>query len=77
MFEKIKSDLSIVFDRDPAARSYLEIITTYPGVHAILFHRLAHFFWQIKLYWVARVTSYLSRIITGIEISIPVIIRDK
>ena len=68
MFEKIKSDLSIVFDRDPAARSYLEIITTYPGVHAILFHRLAHFFWQIKLYWVARVTSYLSRIITGIEI---------
>ena len=68
MFEKIKSDLSIVFDRDPAARSYLEIITTYPGVHAILFHRLAHLFWQIKLYWVARVTSYLSRIITGIEI---------
>ena len=67
MFEKIKSDLSIVFDRDPAARSYLEIITTYPGVHAILFHRLAHFFWRIKLYWVARVTSYLSRIITGIE----------
>lgn len=68
MFEKIKSDLSIVFDRDPAARSYLEIITTYPGVHAILFHRLAHFFWRIKLYWVARVTSYLGRIITGIEI---------
>ena len=68
MFEKIKSDLSIVFDRDPAARSYLEIITTYPGVHAILFHRLAHFFWRIKLYWIARVTSYLSRIITGIEI---------
>ena len=42
MFEKFKSDLSIVFDRDPAARSYLEIITTYPGVHAILFHRVAH-----------------------------------
>ena len=68
MFEKIKSDLSIVFDRDPAARSYLEIITTYPGVHAILFHRLAHLFWRIKFYWVARVISYLSRIITGIEI---------
>ena len=68
MFEQIKSDLSIVFDRDPAARSYLEIITTYPGVHAILFHRLAHFFWRLKLYWVARVTSYLGRIITGIEI---------
>jgi len=68
MFEKIKSDLSIVFDRDPAARSYLEIITTYPGVHAILFHRLSHFFWRMKLYWVARVASYLARIITGIEI---------
>ena len=68
MFQKIKSDLSIVFDRDPAARSYLEIITTYPGVHAILFHRLAHFFWKIKLYWFGRVISYLARIITGIEI---------
>ena len=68
MFQKIKSDLSIVFDRDPAARSYIEIITTYPGVHAILFHRLAHFFWRIKLYWVGRATSYLARIITGIEI---------
>jgi serine O-acetyltransferase len=68
MFQKIKSDLSIVFDRDPAARSYIEIITTYPGVHAILFHRLAHLFWRVKLYWVARATSYLSRIITGIEI---------
>ena len=68
MFQKIKSDLSIVFDRDPAARSYLEIITTYPGVHAILFHRLAHFFWKINLYWFGRVISYLARIITGIEI---------
>ena len=77
MFEKIKSDLSIVFDRDPAARSYLEIITTYPGVHAILFHRLAHFFWRIKLYWVARVTSYLSRIITGIEIHPGAIIGNR
>ena len=40
-FERIKSDLSIVFDRDPAARSYLEILTAYPGVHAIIIHRLA------------------------------------
>ena len=77
MFQKIKSDLSIVFDRDPAARSYLEIITTYPGVHAILFHRLAHFFWKIKLYWFARVISYLARIITGIEIHPRVIIGRR
>ena len=51
MFERIKSDLSIVFDRDPAARSYLEILTAYPGVHAIIIHRLAHRVWKIKLYW--------------------------
>lgn len=68
MFQKIKSDLAVVFDRDPAARSYLEILTTYPGVHAILFHRLAHLLWKIKLYWVARVVSHLSRLLTGIEI---------
>jgi serine O-acetyltransferase len=77
MFQKIKSDLSIVFDRDPAARSYLEIITTYPGVHAILFHRLAHLLWKIKLYWFARVISYLARIITGIEIHPGVIIGRR
>ena len=68
MFEKIKSDLSIVFDRDPAARSYLEILTTYPGVHAIIIHRLAHRVWKIKLYWLARLISHIARIFTGIEI---------
>ena len=51
MFKKLKEDLSIVFERDPAARSYLEILTTYPGVHAILFHRIAHRVWKIKLFW--------------------------
>ena len=68
MFERIKSDLSIVFDRDPAARSYLEILTAYPGVHAIIIHRLAHRVWKIKLYWLARLISHLGRIFTGIEI---------
>ena len=68
MFERIKSDLSIVFDRDPAARSYLEILTAYPGVHAIIIHRLAHKVWKIKLYWLARLISHLGRIFTGIEI---------
>ncbi len=68
MFKKIKSDLAIVFDRDPAARSYLEIITTYPGVHAVLFHRLAHLLWNIKLFWVAKLVSHFSRFLTGIEI---------
>ena len=68
MFERIKSDLSIVFDRDPAARSYLEILTAYPGVHAIIIHRLAHRVWKIKLYLLARLISHLGRIFTGIEI---------
>ena len=77
MFQKIKSDLAVVFDRDPAARSYLEILTTYPGVHAILFHRLAHLLWKIKLYWVARVVSHLSRLLTGIEIHPGAIIGSR
>ncbi len=68
MFEKIKSDLSIVFERDPAARSYLEILTAYPGVHAVIIHRLSHKIWEVKLYWLARVLSHISRIFTGIEI---------
>ena len=68
MFKKLKEDLSIVFERDPAARSYLEILTTYPGVHAILFHRIAHRIWKIKLFWLGRVISHISRFLTGIEI---------
>ena len=68
MFEKFKQDLSVVFERYPAARSYLEILTTYPGVHAILFHRVAHKIWKIKLFWLGRLISHISRLLTGIEI---------
>ena len=68
MFEKIKSDLAIVFDRDPAARSYLEILTAYPGVHAVMIHRLSHKIWNLKLYWLARLLAHIARIFTGIEI---------
>jgi len=68
MLKKLKEDLSIVFERDPAARSYLEILTTYPGVHAILFHRIAHRVWGIKLFWLGRLISHISRFLTGIEI---------
>jgi serine O-acetyltransferase len=49
MLKKIREDIAIVFERDPAARTTLEVLTTYPGVHALLIHRLAHAFWQIKL----------------------------
>ena len=77
MLKKLKEDLSIVFERDPAARSYLEILTTYPGVHAILFHRIAHRLWKIKLFWVGRLISHISRFLTGIEIHPGAIIGSR
>lgn len=68
MFNSIREDIRSIFDRDPAARSTLEILTCYPGVHAMLFHRLAHRLWQMHLYWLARFISHISRFLTGIEI---------
>lgn len=68
MFKKIREDIAIVFERDPAARSTLEVLTTYPGVHALLIHRLAQAFWQIKFYWLGRMISHIGRWFTGIEI---------
>ena len=68
MFKKIREDIAIVFERDPAARSTLEVLTTYPGVHALLIHRLAHAFWQNKFYWLGRMISHIGRWFTGIEI---------
>ncbi len=60
--------LRSVFDRDPAARNYFEVLTTYPGVHAIMWHRLNHLLWQAKLRWLARFLSTVTRLLTGIEI---------
>jgi serine O-acetyltransferase len=68
MFDRLREDVSVVFDRDPAARSTLEILTAYPGVHALLFHRLAHRLWGMGAKWLARVVSHTGRWITGIEI---------
>lgn len=68
MFSHIREDISCVFDRDPAARNTFEVLTTYPGVHALLFHRLAHGLWNMGLCWIARMISSLSRWLTGIEI---------
>lgn len=68
MFEHIKEDISIVFERDPAARTHFEILTTYPGVHALLMHRLSHWLWQKHFYWLARFNSHIGRWLTGIEI---------
>ena len=68
MYKHFREDIACVFDRDPAARNVFEVLTTYPGVHAILFHRIAHGLWKYKLKWLARITSNISRFITGIEI---------
>lgn len=68
MFERIKEDVSCVFGRDPAARHALEVLTTYPGVHALLLHRFSHRLWRIRLRWLARASSHIGRLLTGIEI---------
>lgn len=68
MFSTLKRELEVVFERDPAARSVVEIIFCYPGFHAIIYHRIAHFFYQKKMYFMARLISHISRFLTGIEI---------
>ncbi len=67
-FKNILEDIKCVFERDPAARNVLEIIFCYPGFHALLFHRIAHFFWDKKLYFLGRFISHIARFLTGIEI---------
>ncbi len=68
MFERLKEDIACVFERDPAARTTFEILTNYPGVHALLWHRLNHRLWQANWKWLARTLSTLTRWWTGIEI---------
>jgi serine O-acetyltransferase len=68
MFSRLKSDVQCILERDPAARSAWEVLTCYPGVHAVLLHRLAHACWTHKLKWLGRFISHLARFLTGIEI---------
>jgi len=68
LFRTLKEDIQTVFVKDPAARSVLEVISCYPGLHALWFHRLAHFLWGRKLRFPARLVSHTSRFLTGIEI---------
>jgi len=68
MFTRVREDIACVFERDPAARSTWEVITCYPGFHALLIHRLAHRLWRMQLRWLARFVSHVSRFLTGIEI---------
>ncbi|MFI3186359.1 MAG: serine O-acetyltransferase [Methylococcaceae bacterium] len=68
MFKRLKEDIACVFDRDPAAQSVFEVITTYPGFHAVLIHRISHFFWLAGFRWLSRFIAHIGRWLTGIEI---------
>jgi len=68
LWKHIKEDVLCVFDRDPAARNVFEVVTTYPGVQAVQWHRISHWLWQHKLKWLARFSATISRWLTGIEI---------
>jgi serine O-acetyltransferase len=68
VFKALKEDIQTVFAKDPAAKSVLEVICCYPGLHALWFHRLAHYLWQHKLRFLARFISQISRFLTTIEI---------
>jgi serine O-acetyltransferase len=77
MFRQLREDVGSVFERDPAARSTWEVLTCYPGLHAIWLHRIAHWFWRHGLQWFGRFTSNLSRWLTGIEIHPAVIVGRR
>ena len=68
MFSRIREDIRCVFERDPAARSVWEVLTCYPGFHALQLHRMWHACWRAGLRWIARFGSHLTRFLTGIEI---------
>src|SRR5256885_8973725 len=68
MFSKLRGDIACILERDPAARSKWEVLTCYPGLHAIWIHKLARWFWRHGLKWLGRFTSHLGRFLTGIEI---------
>jgi len=68
MFSRLKQDIKAVFDRDPAARSALEVFFCYPGLHAIWFHRISHWLWTHELFFLGRFCSHMGRFFTGIEI---------
>lgn len=68
MFKRLRSDIQCILDRDPAARSAWEVLTCYPGLHALVMHRWAHWCWTHGLKWLGRFISHIARWLTGIEI---------
>ncbi len=77
MFRQLREDVASVKERDPAARSAWEVLTCYPGLHAIWIHRIAHWFWTHRLHWLGRLTSHVGRWLTGIEIHPGVVIGRR
>ena len=68
MFSRIRSDIQCILERDPAARTAWEVLTCYPGLHAVIFHRMAHACWIHGFQWLGRFISHIARALTGIEI---------
>lgn len=68
MFSRLRTDIQCILDRDPAARSKWEVVTCYPGLHALVLHRVAHGLWKRNFRWLGRFISQFSRWLTGIEI---------
>ncbi|MGH8706360.1 MAG: serine O-acetyltransferase [Burkholderiales bacterium] len=77
MFKQLREDIASVFERDPAARSTWEVLTCYPGLHAVWLHRVAHWFWTHGMRWIGRFISNFVRWVTGIEIHPAVIIGRR
>lgn len=68
MFNRLKEEIQSIKDRDPAAKGILEVLFLYPGFHAVMFHRIGHWFYKKKMFFIARLISHISRFLTGIEI---------
>jgi serine O-acetyltransferase len=77
MFTRLRSDIQCILDRDPAARSTWEVITCYPGLHALVLHRRAHWCWTHGFKWLGRFISHISRWFTGIEIHPGAVIGER
>jgi serine O-acetyltransferase len=77
MFSRLRSDIQCILDRDPAARSTWEVLTCYPGLHALVLHRRAHWCWTHDLKWLGRFISHIARGLTGIEIHPGAVIGER
>lgn len=77
MFSRIKADIDCILERDPAARSWFEVLTCYPGLHAVILHRPAHWCWTHGLKWLGRFISQIARWFTGIEIHPGAVVGER